>query len=96
MFRLLIAKRCLKCLTHGELRYDKEKKQIRQKSKYLGKNINGVPVKVRSCEKITKKALSHGEFIPLKKIAEDLMLEKLLSDVLPDKEVRPTLALAMN
>ncbi|MDD1733150.1 MAG: IS1634 family transposase, partial [Methanothrix sp.] len=58
--------------------YDKEKKQIRQKSKYLGKNVNGVPVKVRSCEKIPKKALSHGEFIPLKKIAEDLMLEKLL------------------
>src|SRR5512136_2710455 len=70
--------------------YDKEKKQIRQKSKYLGKNINWVPVKVRSCEKIPKKALSHGEFIPLEKIAEDLMLEKLLSDVLPNKEVRPT------
>ena len=76
--------------------YDKEKKQIRQKSKYLGKNVNGVPVKVRSCEKIPKKALSHGEFIPLKKIAEDLMLEKLLSDVLPSKDVRPTLALAIN
>ena len=28
--------------------YDKEKKQIRQKSKYLGKNVNGVPVKIRS------------------------------------------------
>ena len=26
--------------------YDKEKKQIRQKSKYLGKNVNGVPVKL--------------------------------------------------
>ncbi|HUS75333.1 MAG TPA: IS1634 family transposase, partial [Methanothrix sp.] len=28
--------------------YDKEKKQTRQKSKYLGKNVNGVPVKIRS------------------------------------------------
>ena len=40
--------------------YDKEKKQIRQKSKYLGKNVNGVPVKVRSQEQIPKKVLSHG------------------------------------
>ena len=59
--------------------YDKEKKQIRQKSKYLGKNVNGVPVKVRSQEQIPKKVLSHGEFVPLKQIAEDFELEKILS-----------------
>ena len=76
--------------------YDKEKKQIRQKSKYLGKNVNGVPVRVRSQEKIPKKVLSHGEFVPLKKITEDLELEKILSDVLPTKEVWPVLTLAMN
>jgi hypothetical protein len=56
--------------------YDKEKKQIRQKSKYLGKNVEGVPVKVRSQEKVPKKVLSHGEFVPFKKIIEDLELEK--------------------
>ena len=28
--------------------YDKEKKQIRHRSKYLGKNIDGKPVQVRS------------------------------------------------
>ncbi len=67
--------------------YDKEKKQIRQKSKYLGKNVNGVPVKVRSQEQIPKKVLSHGEFVPLKKITEDLVLEKTLSGVLPDRDV---------
>jgi transposase len=76
--------------------YDKEKKQIRQKSKYLGKNVNGVPVRVRSQEKIPKKVLSHGEFVPLKKITEELELEKILSDVLPSKEVWPALTLAMN
>jgi hypothetical protein len=27
--------------------YDKEKKQIRHKSKYVGRNINGKPVRVR-------------------------------------------------
>ena len=37
--------------------YDKEKKQIRQKSKYLGKNINGVPVKVRSKDQAPKTVL---------------------------------------
>ena len=76
--------------------YDKEKKQIRQKSKYLGKNVNGVPVKVRSINKLPKKVLSHGEIVPLNKVAEDIKLETILSDVLPSKEVWPVLALAMN
>jgi transposase len=76
--------------------YDKEKKQIRQKSKYLGKNVNGIPVKVRSRDQIPKKVLSHGEFVPLKKITEDLELERLLSGVLPGKDVWPVLTLAMN
>ena len=76
--------------------YDKEKKKIRQKSKYLGKNVNGVPVKVRSQGKIPKKVLSHGEFVPLKKITEDLKLDEILSGVLPSKEVWPVLTLAMN
>ena len=76
--------------------YDKEKKQIRQKSKYLGKNVNGVPVKVRFQDQMPKKVLSHGEFVPLKKITEDLEPENILSGVLPGKEVWPILALAMN
>jgi transposase len=76
--------------------YDKEKKQIRQKSKYLGKNLNGVPVKVRSKDQIPKKVLSHGEFIPFRKIAEDLNLEHILSEALPANEILPVLCLAMN
>ncbi|MCX8207983.1 MAG: IS1634 family transposase [Methanothrix sp.] len=76
--------------------YDKEKKQVRQKSKYLGKNVNGVPVKVRSQGQIPKKVLSYGEFLPLKKIAEDLKLEESLSGVVPDNDIWPILTLAMN
>jgi transposase len=76
--------------------YNKEKKQIRQKSKYLGKNLNGVPVKVRSKDLIPKKVLSHGEFIPFRKIAEDLNLEHILSEALPPNEIWPVLSLAMN
>jgi len=66
--------------------YDKEKKQIRQKSSYLGKNVNGVPIRVRSQNQIPKKVLSHGEFIPSLKIAKDLEPEKILSGILPNKE----------
>jgi len=40
--------------------YDKEKKKIRQKSKYLGKNVDGVPVKVRSQGKIPKKVCNYS------------------------------------
>jgi len=76
--------------------YDKEKKQIRQKSKYLGKNVNGVPVKVRSTDQTPKKVLSHGEFIPLLNITNDLGLDKTISSVLPIKDVWPVLTLAMN
>jgi transposase len=76
--------------------YDKEKKKNRQKSKYLGKNVNGVPIKVRSQGNLPKKVLSHGEFVPLKKISEDIRLEEILSNVLPSKEIWPVLTLAMN
>jgi transposase len=76
--------------------YDKEKKQIRQKSKYLGKNVNGVPIKVRSQGQVPKKVLSHGEFVPLLNIIEGLQLEEILSDILPNKEIWPVLTLAMN
>jgi transposase len=76
--------------------YDKEKKQIRQKSKYLGKNLNGFPVKVRSKDQIPRKVLSHGEFVLLRKISEDLNLEQILLETLPANEVWPVLSLAMN
>jgi transposase len=76
--------------------YDKEKKQIRQKSKYLGKNLNGFPVKVRSRDQVPKKVLSYGEFIPLRKISNDLDLDGILSEKLPAKEVWSFLSLAMN
>jgi transposase len=76
--------------------YDKGKKQIRQKSKYLGKNLNGVPVKVRFKDQVPRKVLSHGEFVPLMKISEDLNLEQILLEMLPTNEVWPVLSLAMN
>jgi len=76
--------------------YDKEKKQIRQKSKYLGKNLNGVPIKVHSKDLFPKNVLSHGEFIPLRKIIDCLNLEQILSEILPANEIWPVLSMAMN
>ena len=76
--------------------YDKEKKQIRQRSKYLGKNLNGFPVKVRSKDQVPRKVLSYGEFVPLQKISNDLDLDGILSEKLPAKEVWSVLSLAMN
>jgi transposase len=76
--------------------YDKEKKQIRQKSKYLGKNLNGAPIRVRSKDQVPRKVLSHGEFIPLRKIADCLNLEQILSEILPTNEIWPVLSMAMN
>jgi len=37
--------------------YDKEKKQIRHKSKYLGRNVEGQPVKMRSAAEEVKEII---------------------------------------
>ena len=56
--------------------YDPEKKTVRQKSKYLGKKINGVIKKVR--EKKVNEVLSYGEFLPALKILSDYQLDEFL------------------
>ncbi|CAJ36736.1 transposase (IS4) [Methanocella arvoryzae MRE50] len=76
--------------------YDKEKKQIRQTVKYLGKNVDGKPVKVRETAKKPRRALSYGEFQPLLKIVEELGLKEILQDELPDRDVKTALLLAFN
>jgi hypothetical protein len=48
--------------------YDKEKKQIRHKSKYVGRNVNGKPVRVRD-------VLNSNDNIEVEK----LNVEKILS-----------------
>lgn len=76
--------------------YDRDKKIIKQRSKYLGKNVNGVPVKVRSQGIPPKKVLNYGEFLPLSKIISDLELEIVLSKVVSPERARVLLALAMD
>jgi transposase len=76
--------------------YDPETKKIKQRSRYLGKNINGTAVKVFSQGVIPKKILSYGEFMLLNKIVEDLNLEQIISGLLSEKETWSILTIAFN
>ncbi len=85
--------------------YDKEKKQIRHKSKYLGRNVNGKPVRVRdalnSDEDISPvskplKAYNYGELIPLQRITEDLKIGEYLGDLFNEKERNMILSMVFN
>ena len=87
--------------------YDKEKKQIRHKSKYLGRNVDGQPVRMRSApdevkEKTKKKppaiksSFDYGSIFVLQSIMEDLNLDRYLEVLLPPSEVSMVRALAFN
>ena len=76
--------------------YDPTTKKIKQKSRYLGKNVNGIAVKVLSQGAPPKKILSYGEFLPLNKILIDLNLEHTLRELFSEKETWSILAIAFN
>ncbi|WP_292392267.1 IS1634 family transposase [Methanoculleus sp. UBA303] len=85
--------------------YDKEKKQIRHRSKYLGKNIDGQPVRVRDEPMVPVAktiidapigAYTHGNLLPLQKITQELSLQSTLEEFLNADETDVVLALAYN
>ena len=87
--------------------YDKEKKQIRHKSKYLGRNVDGQPVRMRSApdevkEKTKKKtapvksSFDYGSIFVLQSIMEELNLDHYLEALLSPSEVSMIRALAFN
>jgi transposase len=85
--------------------YDKEKKQIRHRSKYLGKNIGGKPVKVREETLVPVKeyapaslrsAYTYGNLLPLQKVTDDLSITALLSSFFSEANSKTVLALAYN
>ena len=90
--------------------YDKEKKQIRHKSKYVGRNINGKPVRVRdalnssneilpdensSLSSKPTNAYNYGEFLPLQKIIDELKIDEYLGDLFNEKDRNMILSLAL-
>lgn len=74
--------------------YDKETRRTRQKSRYLGKNVDGKPVRVREKAKTPERAYSFGEFIPYLNAVKDLHIQDILNAHLTDHEVRLLLTLA--
>lgn len=87
--------------------YDIEKKQIRHKSKYLGRNVDGQPVRMRSAssevkEKAKKKlatiksSYEYGSIHILQSITEELGLNHYLENLLPPLDVKMIQALAFN
>ena len=86
--------------------YDTEKKQIRHRSKYIGRNINGKPVRVRDAMNSKEEtflpsskplnAYNYGELLPLQKIIDELMIGEYLGDLFNEKDRNMILAMALN
>jgi transposase len=76
--------------------YKDEHDVVRQKVKYLGKNVNGVPVKVRSQQQPPKRVLSYGEFLPFQHIIQELNLEQYLTKLFTSAQTWSLLTMAMS
>ena len=76
--------------------YDQASKRTRQHSRYLGKAVNGHPVRVRDVAGIPKAALNYGEFLPCFAASETYDLERRLARYLSPEEVQAVLTLTYN
>ena len=74
--------------------YDPVAKRNKQRSKYLGKNIGGKPVKMR--RQIPRNTYHYGEFIPLLDTVKTLKIIEILEKYLPAGKARMLLALSFN
>lgn len=74
--------------------YNPRTKRIRHRSRYLGKNKDGKPVRVR--EHIPSYALSYGELIPFLGIIEELGIRDILSDYLRLEDVERVIGMVLN
>lgn len=74
--------------------YDPITKTIRHKSKYLGKNVEGKPVRVR--HHLPRYALLYGELLPFVSIIEELGIKDILSQYLSKTEVESLTAIVLN
>jgi len=85
--------------------YDREKKQIRHKSKYLGKNIDGEIVRVRQEKMVPagkgvlsapKAAFTHGNLEVVQNIVQELSIIETLDKIFNEIERDTVLALVYN
>ena len=75
--------------------YDKEAKRTRQKSRYLGKNIDGKPVKVREKAKSPESVYAFGEFIPYLSALKQFQIPDLLSEYLTEYEIKTLITVTL-
>jgi transposase len=73
--------------------YDPQTKKVRQKSKYIGKKIEGVVKKVR--EKKVSSVFSYGELLPALKIISDYKLDNFLEKILGKKQAASVIAISL-
>ncbi|MCX6666605.1 MAG: IS1634 family transposase [Euryarchaeota archaeon] len=86
--------------------YDKEKKQIRHHSRYLGKNMNGKPVKIREVMNTdtgsfllpsrSMTSYGYGELLPVLNIIKDLHIDRYLGDLLPEQQRNVMLTMSIS
>ncbi|MDD3007185.1 MAG: IS1634 family transposase [Candidatus Pacebacteria bacterium] len=76
--------------------YDPASKRTRQRSRYLGKSVDGEPVRVRDANRVPRLTFAYGEYLPLLAILDALRLDTLLSEHLPGTKVQALLTLALN
>lgn len=76
--------------------YDPVSKRTKHHSKYLGKNVGGTPIKVRTENEHQLSVFSYGEFLVPKKIIEELNIEAILNQILSPEETKVILALVYN
>ena len=76
--------------------YDPVTKRTRQRSRYLGKSIDGKPVRVRDAARTPRSTFAYGDYLPLLAVIDALRLDALLSEHFPQAEAQMLLTLALN
>ena len=74
--------------------YDSKEKRTKQRSKYLGKLVDGGEKRMRGA--LPRSALDYGELLPAFKVIDELGLQRMLEELLPEERARTVLALAIN
>jgi len=73
--------------------YDPSIKRSRQKVRYLGKNIDGQPTRVRS--RVARRSFNYGEIVPARHVMKELGITEMLDDLLKN-DSRAVQVLALN
>ena len=74
--------------------YDPKSKKIRHKSKYLGKNIDGKPVKVR--ENLPRNCYNYGDILLFESLIDELNIREILSKHLNKDDLKSVEAIVLN